>query len=1505
MVGLDANNLDDYQSEIIALESVDIPTIASLQTIITQVNDANNAVSMEGSVIANDISGATVEFFSINDDGSIIEKLNIGDADVITDANGNYTAQIKPTDSRVLVVAKNGNYLDESTGLNVDMTNQSLRAVMEQASNSETLVITPLSEAVAQLAEGDFSQAKIAMLRQQVAQEFLGTNDPNLMDKLRPVDLSSSEKAEQYIAEYGLEAFEKARNMREVLAGLSIEAGGRKPNQAITDLVNTLKVDGQLSQALKERMYRDTRRLMKRLDKSGRQASSASKLFNLTTTKVAELEQEMEDDDFIQGVPEQVQVGSGTSNLLAQIDSQYIARFNITFVLISDGVRSQITEPTAFTVPANISEYVLETRYVDKTRPSIRFVEHSKLTNVQNSVNYQLSISDLQSNGRHTLSLENIGGESANIQVFNMSPFVVEMGEFNYLTPAQLSEMTVRRDGTATFRLVDIAKHYDELVTIKVLTPRSAPNIPWVLNANGDLQASSVSMDSGNVNVDYQGDDFTLTLMSVLTVDRNANESVSWSLVKDDVRFSNIQTASIESIVNPLALANLASRVANSAINDVDLFAEFIGLTDVSSDVAILSQYRSALTNTTVSTMAQLNALIAEVNSSQSSTDTLFVELQNTATNEVSLAQLEALFPSQYLPESLLSYYQATLATNSWSTVEDVEALIVLVNTQNALDEDNDGVLGINDSDDNNPYTDNDGDGMPDRIEVDYGFDPNDPTDVDLSIDNNNDGIPDLLASIQASLPTPNQLNTAKWLENHAQLSIVPELVVTELITQPFEKTLDLSNLSGEVSYEFIVKFTQNTANIGGLLGNRNNAQGLDTHWQIRFEQGGNNMGATLYGTADYTFAPVNGQSIASPYGSLAHVVIVGRGGQTEMWVNGVHVGSITQNAILINHPQTPLGIHSGSLQAGDGIYAFAAHNQALSQNEIMLAYRDALSIYFDTDNDGIFDRVDLDDDNDGFNDWVDHYPFDNTEWADIDGDGIADNSDFSLIDGPTGDVDGDGTPNQDDLDSISVSIYDTGKVLLTATTEVGVDTWRFRINEGEWQIAQTNPMIVEIANGDVRIDLEVLDGVDGEVIGGAILFDTISTVPRITTGWESTIPTLQADHAAALTALENEDHTLATEQELIGLINATIDLKSGLQDPIKQYFWDGVGSVNWSPGRRAGTFSSGLGSSLNLLPTTSDGWVAGKSMLLVAQQGSWRYAVPANSMFIGAMNDSGMNALSHNVLDWVVGDESADKQIKIVVANIANNGYSAHWSNLLAWLDREYAGRYTINGVESCDGAALLGCLQADSPDLVIVGDEDANLHSAADMNEAFNYLKDKAIPTILEHQERYGVSGLTAGLRSLMKVTVTSTGQNTVASNVTLASLQGDNPLANSKDMLDRLQSGNWDYSSVKDCAGQGGGRQASSFLFCNTASFNNDFGDDVGVFRELIRSYDAAKLNPFEVVDPLTQSLLLLRKNTALKLITLSPLPMLRQKRYYKVFSLKGWCLISGLVSKHSPI
>ena len=64
--------------------------------------------------------------------------------------------------------------------------------------------------------------------------------------------------------------------------------------------------------------------------------------------------------------------------------------------------------------------------------------------------------------------------------------------------------------------------------------------------------------------------------MTVLSVNRNAFDNMVWAAMKDGVRYSEQQEASVVAdVVNPLAMDNLAARVSNNAISDADLFAQF------------------------------------------------------------------------------------------------------------------------------------------------------------------------------------------------------------------------------------------------------------------------------------------------------------------------------------------------------------------------------------------------------------------------------------------------------------------------------------------------------------------------------------------------------------------------------------------------------------------------------------------------------------------------------------------------------------------------------------------------------------------------------------------------------------------------------------------------------------------------------------------------------------------------------------------------------------------
>ncbi|GAK85580.1 internalin putative [Vibrio ponticus] len=339
----------------------------------------------------------------------------------------------------------------------------------------------------------------------------------------------------------------------------------------------------------------------------------------------------------------------------------------------------------------------------------------------------------------------------------------------------------------------------------------------------------------------------------------------------------------------------------------------------------------------------------------------------------------------------------------------------------NSYDADGDGVLGLVDVDDNDPLTDNDNDGVTDLVEKNAGLNPNDPTDIDLSVDENNDGIPDVYAVLQASLPTTGEMNIEAWSNSHAQLTTLPEVTVTNPVTQAQEKALDLSNLTGEVSYEFIVHFPTDRSNGKvNILGIDDANTGVNTSWTLNFEFGSGSgvLGATNFGSCNCVFTALNGQSVTSPYGDPVHLVYISRGTDSEVWVNGVQVGVLSGRMILINHPQTPLGINYGARGQGETIYGFAAHNYALSADEVIEGYRKAFNVYLDTDNDGIYNTLDPDDDNDGVNDGNDAYPLDASESADVDGDGIGDNADTNLNDGPLADPDNDGIVNSVDPDA-------------------------------------------------------------------------------------------------------------------------------------------------------------------------------------------------------------------------------------------------------------------------------------------------------------------------------------------------------------------------------------------------------------------------------------------------------------------------------------------------------
>ncbi len=105
--------------------------------------------TISGSVVKGPVTGTTVTFFSLNDDGS--KGVTLGTT--TTDSNGNYTVTLNPAPtSPFLAETSGGSYVDEATGtISTLLSNDSLSAALLAGTTRAT--ITPLTHIAAARAQ--------------------------------------------------------------------------------------------------------------------------------------------------------------------------------------------------------------------------------------------------------------------------------------------------------------------------------------------------------------------------------------------------------------------------------------------------------------------------------------------------------------------------------------------------------------------------------------------------------------------------------------------------------------------------------------------------------------------------------------------------------------------------------------------------------------------------------------------------------------------------------------------------------------------------------------------------------------------------------------------------------------------------------------------------------------------------------------------------------------------------------------------------------------------------------------------------------------------------------------------------------------------------------------------------------------------------------------------------------------------------------------------------------
>ncbi|MFD2266720.1 hypothetical protein, partial [Vibrio thalassae] len=467
---------------------------------------------------------------------------------------------------------------------------------------------------------------------------------------------------------------------RSALIGLSVLGGGEALANVVSDLATDL-ADNTLDVNTAKALYLNTQTWLRRHGMTDLALNVPT--YGLDSAAQQAVDTTLANDTTLAYFPEILQTSTGTLDLTALLSGYLPAGSSVSVSVLDGGNLTDVTgtfDTSLYTSGAQIQ--------ISVDVDGIARLETITLQPSATPVSVTSTLSDIN-NGSHTFTVTASDSQSVTIESF--TPEVATIAN---------NQISVNQDGTARFAVTANDGSWQEVVSLDVLSPRTAPSINWSLNTSGDLQVASINGDATNVSVNYQGSDSSLTMMTVLPVDRNASDSISWMVEKDGVRYSAVESVEVADVVNPLAINNLTARVADTSISDADLLAEFMGLLDVATDATTLGLYRIELASNPVSSISVLQALITEQNAAAIA----LIDLQNTASSNITITQLQTLLPNQHLLTNLLGDYQTALENGTWNTPDEVQALIVGVNAY-VIDSDGDGILDANDPE---PYVWND-----------------------------------------------------------------------------------------------------------------------------------------------------------------------------------------------------------------------------------------------------------------------------------------------------------------------------------------------------------------------------------------------------------------------------------------------------------------------------------------------------------------------------------------------------------------------------------------------------------------------------------------------------------------------------------------------------------------------------------------------------------------------------------------------------------------------------
>ncbi|CAE6944272.1 Peptidase M60-like family [Vibrio sp. B1REV9] len=361
-------------------------------------------------------------------------------------------------------------------------------------------------------------------------------------------------------------------------------------------------------------------------------------------------------------------------------------------------------------------------------------------------------------------------------------------------------------------------------------------------------------------------------------------------------------------------------------------------------------------------------------------------------------------------------------------------------------------------------------------------------------------------------------------------------------------------------------------------------------------------------------------------------------------------------------------------------------------------------------------------------------------------------------------------------------------------------------------------------------------------------LSDNEFTTGQVTSACEVSVNFI----SKAIRAINEQDHTLATDKQLIDFISTELDKNSQSQKALIDELYAGTDLVTWNLNKDAVVFKVSAAAEITPVLFPDEENYSGSDAHIFAGQrdNGAKYAAYGLVPFHNAAGD--FDKLTQNTMSWLVGKDitAMERPLKIVTAQLENTYYYNIHNDIKEWHGYGEQG-ITINDYGVCDGR-LAECVAEYEPDLVIVGDYtplDGGKYNDARKAE-LDYVAQSGTSLMVIARGENG--GLVEGLMTYdmmydqFGVTTGSFGywHPHPVENVSAETAKGFIDLRQEapQNVMTRLMNETFDSSMVNGCD--------RNYGYCETSEFANHFKYGAEFFLERAKFFDSRGEDMFDV-------------------------------------------------------